>query len=109
MAKVKEKSTKEALREVIDKVWPKTKVELEKGLEQAKILLAKGEVHAKDLSKKGVKQTKKMSLRLKKEKVFYDLGKEVARTAANKWTTSKKIKALAEKVKALDADIANIK
>ena len=99
----------EKFKDVVNKVWPKTKKELEKAIENAKKYLAKGEEYLKEVSEKGIKQTKKLCINLKREKFCHDLGKAVAVTAMGKWKTSKKITALIEKIKELNRQIKRIK
>ncbi|UCD14930.1 MAG: hypothetical protein JSV34_04190, partial [Candidatus Omnitrophota bacterium] len=70
--------TKKDLEEVVDKVWPKTKRELEVGLRNTKKLIAQGEKYLKEFSEKSVKNTKKLAFSLKKEKVYHVLGKTIA-------------------------------
>jgi len=100
---------KDPLKEIVDKVWPKTKKELEKGMKNAKVMLTKGEKYLKDVSDKGIEKTKKLSLSLKREKLFYDLGKAAATTANNKWTGSKKIQTALKEIKDLSRQIKKIK
>ncbi len=98
----------EKFKDVVDKVWPKTKKELEKAIESAKKYLVKGEGYLKDVSEKGIEQTKKMSLSLKREKLYRDLGKVAADTAMTKWKTTKKITALVKEIKELNKQIKKI-
>jgi ERCC4-type nuclease len=100
---------KDTFREVVDKVWPKTKKELEKGFASLKKTLSRSEKQLKELSDKGVKKTKEISLGLKKEKLYYDLGKAVASGTAIKSCKSTKIVAILKKIKDLDRKIKSIK
>jgi len=100
---------KDPLKEVVEKVWPKTKKELEKGMKNAKIMLNKGEKYLKDVSDKGIEKTKKISLSLKREKLYYDLGKVTATTAVDKWGSSKKIQAALKAINDLTRQIKKIK
>jgi hypothetical protein len=103
------KKKKDPLKEVVENVWPKTKKELEKGMKNAKEMLNKGEKYLKGVSDKGVEKTKKISLTLKREKLFYDLGKAAATTATNKWNSSKKIQGTLKEIKDLSREIKKIK
>ena len=76
---------------MVDKVWPTAKKDLEKTLAQTKKLIAEGEKHLKEFTEKSVEQTRRVSLGIRREKVYYDLGRLVARTAPAKWKTTKKI------------------
>jgi hypothetical protein len=100
---------KDKFREVMDRVWPRTKKELEKAGENAKKLLNKGEAYLRDVSERGVEQTKKLSLSIKKEKLYYDLGKTAANSPVSKWPKNKKISLLVKTIKKLDTQIKQIR
>lgn len=101
--------TKQELEEVVHKVWPKTKKELEIGLKNTKELLAKGEKYLKDFSEKSIKNTKKLSLNLKKEKLYYDLGKTIANLSKEAWLEDKCADSLVKEIKNLGREIKKIK
>ncbi len=107
MAKKEKKP--DSFQEVVDKIWPKTKKELEKMAENAKKMLAVGEEHLKDWSEKGIEKTKKLSLSLKREQMYYMLGKLSATTPMTKWRTTKKISSVVKEIKELDKQIKKIK
>ncbi len=100
---------KDVFKEVVEKIWPRTKKELESGMEQAKKMLVKGEEYLKEVSEKGIEQTKKISLSLRREKLYYDLGKRSASTAVSRWKDNSKISALVKEIKELDRQIKKIK
>ena len=106
---VKKAKKKDTLKQTMDKIWPKTRKELEKALKNTKKLIVKGEKQVKTLSEKGAEQTKKLSLSLKKEKLCYDLGKVVANMPQNKWVKSKKVNDLVKEFKILNREIKKIK
>ena len=110
MAKKKnfQKVAQEKWKEMQTKLWPKTKKELEKGMAEAKKMLSKGEKYIKNVSDKGVKETKKMSLNLKKEQLYYQLGKALAHSQKTKWTENRKAEALVKKIKVLDREIKKL-
>jgi len=97
------------LQEMIDKVWPRTKKELEKAMVQTKRLIVEGEKHFKVISQKSIKNTKKLSLSLKREHLYYSLGKSTAGTPKTKWSSAKKINSLIKNIKKLDQEIKQIK
>jgi len=103
---VKEKGS---LKEVLDKLWPQAKKEIDIGVKNAKKILAKSEKYLKELSEKGATQTKKLSLAIKREKAYYDLGKAVSAVPLIKWKASRKISLLVKKIKGMDKDINKIK
>ena len=100
---------KESFKEVFDKVWPKAKKELDKGVKNARKMLVKSEKYLKELSEKGAAQTKKLSLSLKREKAYYDLGKAVSALPTTKWKTDRKVSLLIKEVRDLDRNISKIK
>ena len=100
---------KESFKEVVDKLWPPAKKEIDKGVKNAKKILAKSEKYLKELSEKGAAQTKKLSLSIKREKAYYDLGKAISAAPSTKWKTSRKISLLVKEIKGLDRGISKIK
>ncbi len=130
MAKKKKDHLKE-IKEVVDKLWPKTKKELESAMKSAKKFMAKGEkyltkkeldsavsnvkkfmnrseAYLKKVSIKGVKETKKFSLGLKKEKAFHDLGKAVSSISPSRWPIDEKVSKLLKQIKGLNSQIKKI-
>ncbi|MCQ9206208.1 MAG: hypothetical protein NG737_07860 [Omnitrophica bacterium] len=103
------KEKRVSLKKAVDKFWPRTKKELEKASENAKVLLAKGEKYLRGVSEKGVRHTKKISLSLKREKLYYNLGKTIAATASGNWKDNKKISDYLNAVKKLDRQIKSIR
>jgi len=96
------------LQEMIDKVWPRTKKELERGMVQTKKLIVEGEKQFKVISQKSIKNTKKLSLTLQREQLYYALGKSAAGTPRTKWGSAKKINSLIHNIKKLDQQIKQI-
>ena len=103
------KKNHETLKETFDRIWPQAKKEIDKGVVNAKKMLSQSEKYLKKLSEKGAAQTKKLSLSIKREKAYYDLGKAVSASPSTKWKTSRKISSLVKKIKDLDKDIDKIK
>lgn len=100
---------KETVKEVVEKLWPKAKKELDTGINNAKKIIAQSEKYFTELSKKGAAQTKKISLSLKREKAYYDLGKVIAATTSSQWKTNNKIISLIKEIKKLDKNISKAK
>jgi len=96
-------------KETIDKMWPVTKKELEKAIDNAKDLLSKGEESLKTMSDKSVATMKQVTLSLKREQVCFELGRAVAATPIAKWKTSKKIAGFLKEIKTIDQGIKKIK
>jgi len=89
--------------------WPKTKKELERGMQSARKVMEQAEKQFKILSEKSAKSSKKLQLSLKREKAYHELGKLTAKTSRPQWSQSKKINTLVRDVKKLDRQIKNIK
>ena len=100
---------KRNIKEAVDKIWPKSKKELEKGINEAKRLIDKGEKHLIDATDKGMRNVKAMALQLKREKLYYELGKLVANVSAKKWSGTKKIDQTLKEIKKIDKGIKTIK
>jgi len=96
-------------KKAINKYWPKTKKELEKAAQKSKVLLKQGEKYVRDVSVKGMKETKKISLNLKKERLYHRVGKSIANTAPSKWNATKSITDVVDEIKKIDKDIKSIK
>lgn len=105
----KKQMKKENWKEVIDKMWPKTKKELEKALQNTKALIGKGEEYIKGVSEKGAKQARKLSLSLKREKLYYNLGKGMVKVSPSQWSKSKKIDSAVKEIKNISKEIKRIK
>jgi len=93
--------------EIKNNLWPKTKKELEKALDSTKKAIDTGEKYLKELSEKGIEKTRKISLSLKREKIYYELGRAVAMTAKSKWQDAKEIDDLVDEIKKLTKEIDN--
>lgn len=96
------------LKEAIDKVWPRTKVELEKAARTTKLLIDRGEVEVRKVSKQGFREVKKLSLTLKKDALYFRLGKSVATTAAEEWGTNRKIHGLLREIKVVEKNLKSV-
>ncbi|MCF7872855.1 MAG: hypothetical protein K9L80_01440 [Candidatus Omnitrophica bacterium] len=100
---------KDFFQEIKTKHWPHARKELEKGIDNAKKMLSTGEKQIRQLSERGAERTRKIALQVKKERLIYDLGKTIAKTAKNKWNTTKKIDKLRKEIKGLEKEIKKIK
>lgn len=97
------------IREIIREYWPKAKVELERALKTAQRLLGEGEKHLKNISEKSLKSAKKLSLKVMKEKLYYDLGRLIARINKKKWLGNRSLDEVIKKIKKLDFELKKIK
>lgn len=100
---------KDPVKNTVENIWPLAKKEIEKGVKNAKKMLAAGEKYLRELSEKGMEKTKKTSLSLKKEKLYYDLGKAVATASSANLSQNKKASKLIAEIKTLNRQIKKIK
>ena len=100
---------KDNFKKTVDNLWPKTRKELEKAIEETKKVIARGESYIKAVSARSVDKTRKISLSMKREKLYYILGKNIAKTPKSKWNSDKKIGELIKGIKTLDKEIKKIK
>ena len=96
-------------KKVVDNLWPKTKQELMGAIENAKKMITKGESYVKVMSERSVDKTRKISLSMKREKLYYTLGKNIAKTPKSKWNSDKRIGEIIKNIKILDKEIKKIK
>ncbi len=100
---------KEDFKKKIDKMWKASKKDMEKVIKNAEILAKKGEIYLKDKSAEGKVQLEIASLSLQREKLYYDLGKTLAKTVKTKWSTDKKVLLITNKIKIINLKIVNKK
>ena len=96
---------KDKIKETIDKIWPVTKRELEKGVDNTKKMIIRGEDYLKSFSAKSAENIRKMSLNVRREKLYYMLGKHTASLSKNKWAKDKKISSLVKEINSLKKEI----
>ncbi|MFH1776350.1 MAG: hypothetical protein ABH952_02150 [Candidatus Omnitrophota bacterium] len=97
------------IKEVVEKVWPKTKAELEKVIDNTKKMLNKGEEYLKVVSEKSINKTHEISLNLRKEKLSYKLGKLLAGIPKNKWPKDEKVNTILKEFKEIEKEIKKLK
>jgi predicted nucleic acid-binding Zn-ribbon protein len=92
----------EELRKNIDRLWKVTKKDLEKASKETTELIKKGEEYIKDISERGRKKLEMMGFALKREKLYYELGKTISGLSKGRWLKSKKIGDLVSQIKKID-------
>ncbi|MFH1782264.1 MAG: hypothetical protein ABH848_01455 [Candidatus Omnitrophota bacterium] len=100
--------TSKDIKKIINKMWPKAKKELEKGIEETRKFIDNGERHVIDATEIGIKNVKIMAAHVKKEKLFYEIGKSVSKLSPKKWNTSKSILKGIEEIKKLNREIISL-
>ena len=96
---------KEDLKKKIDEMWQVSKKDMEKVLKNAEMLAKKGEGYLKDKSAEGKTQLEIASLALQREKLYYELGKTLAKAVKTKWSTDKKALEITAKIKNINIEI----
>lgn len=91
----------EELREKFGQVWDVTKSDIDKALDETAKLLKKGEEYFKEISGKSRDNLELVSLKVRREKLYYQLGKALSRLPAGKWAGNKKVKATLDEIKTL--------
>ena len=90
-------------------MWPKAKKELEKGIKETRSLIEKGEKQVAGMTETGIQNMKAFSMELRREKLFYELGKLAAKVSPDRWKNNAKIsKAIAE-IKGINRGISSIR
>ncbi|MCK4518812.1 MAG: hypothetical protein KAU12_01710 [Candidatus Omnitrophica bacterium] len=100
---------KEELKKKIDTLWETSKKDLEKIMKNAERLAKEGERYIKDKSEKGKKQLEIAALSLQREKLYYELGKVLAKTPKSKWAITKKALDIVTKIKSTNVKIGQKK
>ena len=96
------------LKETFDRVWPKTKVELEKALRTTQILIHQGEKNVKMVSEQSLLEIKKLAVQLKTEALYLKLGRTVARISPDQWAGHKRVNALLKEVRRMDRVLGDL-
>lgn len=96
------------IREVIDRLWPRAKKDLEKGIQDARILIDKGEQHVIAMTDRGAQNVRAIALHMKREKLCYELGKSVSKVSPKRWSETKKIVARVKEIKKIDREIKQL-
>lgn len=96
---------KKDIKANIEKVWAKTRKDFDKIIANTQKAIEKGEEYAKQISQKSSIQIKKISLNLKKEKLYYNLGKTISSLPPSRWQENKKVKSLLEEIKKINKEL----
>ena len=101
--------SKQPLQEVLANLWKSSKKDFEKMTKETSVLLKKGEEALKDVSQKSHDTLEAISATLKKEKLFYELGKCSSAMPKSKWSKNKKISSILKEISKLDKIIKKSK
>ena len=101
--------SEKSLQENLAQLWATSKKDFEKMTKETSKLVKKGEIALKDVSQKSQEQIEAISAMVKKEKLYYDLGKAAASVAKSQWSKSKKISSVIKEMSKLDKVIKKAK
>ena len=96
------------LKRKIDRLWQLGKKDLDKILKDTTYLVKKGETHIKNISKKAEENLEAMVFTLQREKLYYGLGKYLAKLTKSKWANSKKAKNFLIQIKNTSREIQKL-
>ena len=97
------------IKKKLNRLWKLGRKDLDRMLKETSDLIKKGESHIKEASKNAEQNLEAMILSLKREKLYYELGKSAAGVSQNKWTKNKKLSGLLNKTKNISRDIKKLK
>ena len=97
------------IRKKVDKLWKDHKKDVDSIVKNAQKLTKQGERYIKDQSEKGKTQLEIMGLTLQKEKLYYELGRVIARLPKKKWSASKKAQNISGKIRSVNIQIGKKK
>ena len=92
-------------RKRLEQLWKSTKADVSKVAKDAALLIREGEEYIKDQSGKGKQKLENLSLVLKRERLYYDLGKTIANPSKNKASYNKKKQNLLNQIQDLNLKI----
>lgn len=95
----------EDVRKKVDYLWRETKKDLDKILNDTSKMLKKGEVHLKDVSERGIEKLEEMGGILKREKLYYKLGKSLSAISRSQWGKNKKINTFLDEIKHINKSL----
>lgn len=99
---------KQDWKKSMEKLWKRTKKDLEKVLDDTTSLLKKGEVYFKELSAKSKDKLDLLALKVRREKLYYRLGKALANVPKTRWINNNKIDKLLSEIRSLNRKIRQI-
>ena len=101
--------TKKDLKQKISSLWARTKKDLDNVLDETGRLIKKGEEHIKVISEKSKMKLELMNLMLKRENLYYRLGKAIAKMSQSKWSSAKNLQKMNAEIKKLNREINRYK
>ncbi len=93
------------LKDKLSLIWKRTRKDLDAVVSETSKLIKKGEKQVKEISEKSRLKLEIMNLKLKREKLYYTLGKSIAGISPSKWTQNKKIEKIIAEIKKLNREI----
>ncbi|MDP8253704.1 MAG: hypothetical protein P9X27_04805 [Candidatus Kaelpia aquatica] len=101
MAKKKKKDLKDTMVDI----WKSTRGEFDIVMDETSKLIKKGEKHVKVFSDKSKETLELISAKLRRENLYYQLGKTASSTTKSRWNDSKKMDKLRSEITKLSKEI----
>jgi predicted nucleic acid-binding Zn-ribbon protein len=101
MAKKKKKDIKTTMSDI----WRVARDDFDSAMSETSKLIKRGEKHVKSFSDKSKDRLELISAKLRRESLYYKLGKKVSVTAKSKWKDSKTIDSLRSEISKLSREI----
>ncbi|MBU3958645.1 MAG: hypothetical protein KKH29_06250 [Candidatus Omnitrophica bacterium] len=93
------------IKQRINKLWKTGKKDFSKIMKDTSVLVKKGEAQIKEVSRDAEKNLEVIVLSLRREKLYYELGKTLSNVSQGNWASSKKAIDLFIKVKDINRKI----
>ncbi len=98
----------EQLKKTISKLWENSLKEYDKMTKEGSKLLKKGEKNLRTASHTSKQRLEVVNLTVKREKLYYQLGKTTSKQPKSRWQKSTKIESLLKQIKKLDREIKKL-
>ncbi len=99
------KKKKKDMKHTMSDIWKATKDDFESAMNETSKLIKKGEEHVKSFSEKSKDKLELISAKLKRENLYYQLGKKVSSVSKSKWKDSKTIDKIRSDIVKLSKEI----
>lgn len=96
---------KKSLEKNLHDLWKQAKNDFDTVVKEGSVIAKKSEKYLKEKSKEGKKQLEALTLALKREKLFYELGKALSKIPKGKKIINKKAQIILKDIRKVNAQI----
>ncbi|MBN2121354.1 MAG: hypothetical protein JW734_09920 [Candidatus Omnitrophica bacterium] len=100
--------SKKTLQANLQKLWKASKKEFDHLTKETSKLLKKGEKHLQEVTHKSQEKMELINATLRREKLYYELGKAVGSLPKVKWSANKKASSTANEISKLNKKIKSL-